>query len=75
MPIRWKIREKAMEHGIKTATDFMFAVRMSAGGANALWNERTTRVDFETLERLCQTFNCDVADLLEYVPEAKELKK
>ncbi len=31
-----------------------------------LYNETATRVDLETLERLCRLFRCRVEDLFEY---------
>lgn len=31
-----------------------------------LYNETATRVDLETIERLCQLFRCRVEDLFEY---------
>ena len=32
-----------------------------------LYNETATRVDIETIERLCGLFNCEVGDLFEFV--------
>lgn len=29
-----------------------------------LYNEKATRIDFQTLEKLCYVFNCDVNELL-----------
>ena len=31
-----------------------------------LYNETANRIDLETLDRLCQLFECNVGDLLEY---------
>lgn len=36
-----------------------------------LYNETATRVDIETIERLCELFRCQVGDLFEYVESAK----
>ena len=30
-----------------------------------LYHDRATRIDFETMEKLCSLFNCSIADLLE----------
>lgn len=38
---------------------------------NALFHEKTERVEFATLDTLCSVLECDVADLLEYVPPKK----
>ncbi len=37
-----------------------------------LYDETASRVDLETIERLCQLFSCSVSDLFEYVPEASQ---
>jgi len=31
-----------------------------------LYKETATRIDLDTLDKLCQLFNCKVTDLLEY---------
>ena len=39
-----------------------------------LYHDKATRIDFETIEKLCTLFNCNIADLLELenVDELKE---
>lgn len=37
-----------------------------------LYHEKVSRVDYETLEKLCITLNCQPGDLLEYIPDNKE---
>jgi len=34
-----------------------------------LYKETASRVDLETMDKLCALFNCKVGDLFEYVPE------
>jgi putative transcriptional regulator len=34
-----------------------------------LYNETATRIDLETVDRLCDLFGCRVGDLFEYVPQ------
>lgn len=34
-----------------------------------LYKETATRVDFETVDKLCKLFDCRVEDLFEYLPE------
>ena len=36
----------------------------------ALYKETATRIDLSAIEKLCQLFNCQVGDLLEYVPDS-----
>ncbi len=37
-----------------------------------LYNETAARVDLETIEKLCQLFDCQVEDLFEYQPNDAE---
>lgn len=48
-----KIADVARETGLNRST------------VTALYNETATRIDLETVEKLCQLFNCKVGDLLE----------
>ncbi len=41
---------------------------------SALYNETIKRIDVEMLNRLCKVFNCQISDLLEYVPDDEKLK-
>lgn len=34
-----------------------------------LYNEKATRVDYNTIEKLCEMFNCTIGELFEYVVE------
>lgn len=34
-----------------------------------LYKETAQRIDLEALEKLCELFQCEVGELLEYVPE------
>ena len=42
---------------------------MSASTISNIYNEKIKRLDFDTLEKLCKLFNCQVSDLIEYIPE------
>lgn len=37
-----------------------------------LYNETAARVDLETMEKLCELFECKVEDLFEYQPTKSE---
>lgn len=41
---------------------------------NLLYNDRTTKVDYATLDKLCSFLNCQPGDLLVYVPESQNKK-
>lgn len=34
-----------------------------------LYNETATRVELESIDKLCKLFKCSVQDLFEYIPE------
>ncbi|HQA57146.1 MAG TPA: helix-turn-helix transcriptional regulator [Acetivibrio sp.] len=34
-----------------------------------LYHDKTQRIDYDTLEKLCKLFECSVGDILEYVEE------
>lgn len=36
-----------------------------------MYYEETKRVDIDQLDRICSAFNCEISDLLEYIPESK----
>ncbi len=36
---------------------------------SSLYHEKIKRLDLDTLEKLCKVFNCNVQDLIEYIPE------
>lgn len=42
---------------------------MSTSTISNLYNEKVKRLDFDTLEKLCNLFNCKVQDLIEYIPD------
>jgi len=37
-----------------------------------LYHEKVKRIDFETINRLCELFECDTQQLLEYTSDAKD---
>lgn len=45
---------------------------ISYSTAHDLYHARTTRIDFETLDRVCAALACGVGDLLEYRPSEAE---
>ena len=34
-----------------------------------LYHEKVKRIDFETINKLCELFNCNTQDLLEFIPD------
>lgn len=42
---------------------------LSRNTISNLYNEKAGRVDFDTLEKLCEFLNCNISDLLEYIKQ------
>lgn len=40
---------------------------VNRGTITRLYHETAQRIELETIDRLCELFDCDVGDLLEYV--------
>ena len=45
---------------------------ISRNSISNLYHERSSRIDFETLSRLCDLFDCQPSDILLNVKEEKE---
>ncbi len=43
---------------------------LSRNTISALYNDKTTRVDLETIDRLCELFDCEISEL--FVRSTKE---
>lgn len=56
---KMKIADVARETGLHRST------------ITLLYNETATRVDLEAIDQLCKLFQCNVADLFEYIPSDK----
>lgn len=48
---------------------------LSRSTVSSLYNDKATRIDFETLEKLCILFNCDASDLFEVCDNTKKNKE
>ena len=73
MPIRVRLRELLEKRGM-AQTELQARSRLGYSTINALYHGKTERIEFATLERLCEVLSCRVGDLLEYVPEAKQVR-
>ncbi len=52
--------------------DVARATTLSKTTLHKLYNEDSTRIDFDTLDQLCKFLNIGVGDLLQYVPQDVE---
>ena len=45
---------------------------LAESGLYELYHDRTRRVDFGTLDKLCAVLDCTTGDILEYVPDEED---
>jgi len=70
MAIRVRLRELLEKHGM-AQTELQARSGLGYSTINALYHGKTERVEFATLEALCEVLECGVAEILEHVPEKK----
>lgn len=48
--------------------DINTKTKLNRNTISNLYHEKVTRIDYETLDKLCQLFDCQLSDLMEYIP-------
>jgi putative transcriptional regulator len=54
-----------------TQTDAQRLTGLAYSTINEMCNNRTRRIDFDTIDVLCAALGCSVADIIEYVPDQR----
>jgi putative transcriptional regulator len=62
-----RVGEIARKRGITKITELAERAGLAYNTAHALFTGRTTRIDYETLDRLCQTLCAQPGDLFVHV--------
>ena len=70
MAIRVRLRELLEKRGM-AQTELQAKSGLGYSTINALYHGKTERVEFATLEAICEVLECAVGDVLEYVPDRK----
>lgn len=70
MGIQVRLKELLERRGM-AQTELQARTGLGYSTINALYHGKTERVEFATLETLCDVLGCKVGDLIEYVPEKK----
>ena len=68
MTIRIHLSRLVGEQKEKIA-DLQRATGLARNTLSGLYKEDVARVDLETLNKLCKHFECEIADLLEFIPD------
>jgi putative transcriptional regulator len=71
MAIEVRLRELLERRGM-AQTELQAQSRLGYSTINALYHSKTTRVEFSTLETLCEVLDCGVGEILRYVPEMRK---
>lgn len=70
MTIRVRLRE-LLERRSMAQTELQSRSRLGYSTINALYHGKTERVEFATLNKLCEVLDCGVGDIIEFMPEKK----
>ena len=65
--IRIKLDELLKKSGM-SKSKLSHRAEMQRTQINNFCNNKITRLDTDVLARICAAFNCEISDLLEYVP-------
>lgn len=68
--IRCHLSRYMGEHKMKIV-DVARATGLNRSTVTALYDERASRIDLDTVEKLCRLFECEVGDLFEVIDEGK----
>ena len=70
MAIRVRLKELLEKRGM-AQTELQARSGLGYSTINALYHEKTERIEFATLEKLCDVLECGVEDILAYAPERR----
>src|SRR3989454_10430450 len=70
MAIRVRLRDLLEKRGM-AQTELQARSGLGYSTINALYHGKTERVEFATLEALCEVLECGVGEILEHVPEKR----
>jgi DNA-binding Xre family transcriptional regulator len=71
--IRYLIRKVAQKKGIANPYQLAQATELPYESCRRLWADDTSSMSKETLARLCATLNVQPADLIDWIPENRDL--
>lgn len=70
MAIRVRLQELLDRRGM-AQTGLQARSGLGYSTINALYHGKTERVEFATLNKLCEVLDCGVGDIIEFIPEKK----
>src|SRR2546422_9425165 len=73
MAVRVRLRD-LLEKRRMAQTELQARSGLGYSTINALYHGKTERVEFATLDALCEVLDCGVGEILEYVPDRKRMR-
>jgi putative transcriptional regulator len=67
--IKSKLHEQMLKHKVRNISELARVTELDRRTLTNIWDEKNKRIDYETLNKLCEHFDCNVGDLLEYIPD------
>jgi putative transcriptional regulator len=68
-----RVGEIARQRGITKITELAERAGLAYNTAHSLFTGRTTRIDYDTLDRLCETLDVQPGELLVHVKHASAM--
>ncbi len=69
--IRIKVSDQLGKHKMNRK-QLALAANIRPNTVSALYDETIQRLDKDMLNNLCKVFNCEISDILEYIPDKEE---
>ncbi len=71
--IRIKLSELLGKHKMNQKT-LSYLTNIRPATISKMYYEETKRIDIKQLDSLCRVFNCEISELLEYIPSKEDNK-
>lgn len=69
--IRIKLSDLLGQHKMTQAA-LSRATKIRPATISKMYYEESKRLDISQLNRICNVFNCEISDLIEYIPDEKQ---
>ncbi|PWU66557.1 XRE family transcriptional regulator [Gracilibacillus dipsosauri] len=69
--IKINLLQLMLDNNIRTVKEVSEKTGISLKSLYGMANEKTTRIDFKTVVKLCEFFDCDIKDLFVYKKQDK----
>jgi putative transcriptional regulator len=74
MAIRVRLKALLEKRGM-AQTELQASSGLGYSTINALYHEKTERIEFATLDKLCEVLECEVGDILEHASDRRRERR